>query len=344
MRTTPLNDGWRVAPKRGLFDGVGGAPTPDRPVTLPHDAMLALDRTPYAPSGSHGAYFPGGAVEYTRELELEPGAAERVHVLVFDGVYRDAMVFVNDHFAAQRPSGYSRFAVRLDPFLRDDAPNTIRVESRAHRDSRWYSGLGIHRNVALATGPLVHLALDGIRVATPDLDDDGALVQVDATVANDSLRTATAVVSVEVEAPDGTVLARGRAPITLLPGESGTHRERLRLDAPARWDLDDPQLHRVRITVVHDGVEDAADARFGIRSLQLDPRHGLRLNGRTVKLRGACLHHDHGVIGARSIAAAEERRIARLKEAGFNAIRSAHNPLSPETLDACDRLGMLVMD
>lgn len=344
MRTIPLNRDWSVAPKRGLFDGVGGERTPDEPVTLPHDAMLGLERSADAPSGSHGGYFPGGAVEYTRTLELEPGAVDRVHVLVFDGVYRDAMVFVNDHFAAQRPSGYSRFAVRLDPFLRDDAPNVIRVESRAHRDSRWYSGLGIHRNVALATGPLVHLALDGIRVTTPDLDDDGALVQIDATVANDSLRTATVVVAVEIEAPDGTVDARGRAPITLLPGESGTHRARLRLEAPARWDLDDPALHRARVTVTHGDAEDAADVRFGIRSLQLDPRHGLRINGRTVKLRGACIHHDNGVIGARSIAQAEERRIERLKAAGFNAIRAAHNPLSPETLDACDRVGMVVMD
>lgn len=344
MRTIPLNHDWSVAPKRGLFDGVGGEPTPDQPVSLPHDAMLAFERTADAPSGSHGAYFPGGAVEYVRTLELAPGAAERVHTLVFDGVYRDAMVFVNDHFAAQRPSGYSRFAVRLDPFLRDSAPNVIRVESRAHRDSRWYSGLGIHRNVALATGPLVHLALDGIRVTTPDLDDTGALVQVDAIVANDSLRTATVVVAVEIEAPDGTVVARGRAPITLLPGESGTHRERLWLEDPARWNLDDPRLHRARVTVTCDGSEDAADVRFGIRSLQLDPRHGLRINGRTVKLRGACIHHDNGVIGARSIARAEERRIELLKAAGFNAIRSAHNPLSPETLDACDRLGMVVMD
>ena len=226
MRRIPLTHDWTVAPKRGLFDGIGGDPTPDERVSLPHDAMLGFERSADAPSGSHGAYFPGGAVEYTRALELDPGADERVHVLVFDGVYRDAMVFVNDHFAAQRPSGYSRFPVRLDPFLRDDAPNVIRVEARAHRDSRWYSGLGIHRNVALATGPLVHLALDGIRVTTPDLDETGALVQVDATVVNDPLRTATVVVAVEIEGPDGRVVARGRAPLTLLPGESGTHRER----------------------------------------------------------------------------------------------------------------------
>jgi beta-galactosidase len=349
MRTTPLNHDWSVSPKRGLFDGIGGEPVPDAVVSLPHDAMLAFERSAEAPSGAHGAYFPGGAVEYSRTLELGADAADRVHALVFDGVYRDAMVFVNDHFAAQRPSGYSRFAVRLDPFLRHDGePDVIRVEARAHRDSRWYSGLGIHRNVALATGPLVHLALDGVRVSTPDIDDAGALAQVDATVANDGLRTATVVVGVEIEAPDGTVIARGRSPITLLAGESGTVRQRLWLDSPERWDLDSPVLHRARVTVTggNDGAEvtDADSVRFGIRTLQLDPRHGLRINGRSVKLRGACIHHDNGVIGARSIARAEERRIELLKAAGFNAIRSAHNPLSPELLDACDRIGMVVMD
>ena len=210
MRSVPLLTDWAVAPKRGLFDGMNGDVAPVTTVTLPHDAMLGFERTADAPSREHGGYFPGGAVEYTRVLQLEPADAARVHTLVLDGVYRDAMVFVNDHFAAQRPNGYSRFAVRLDPFLRFDGPNTLRIEARAHHDSRWYSGLGIHRNVSLVTGPLVHVALDGVRVSTPELDDDGALVQVETTVTNDSLHTRTTVVSVAVTAPDGSVRSEER--------------------------------------------------------------------------------------------------------------------------------------
>lgn len=347
MKTVPLLTDWSVSAKRGLFDGVNGSTVPSQTVTLPHDAMLEFERSADAPSHEHSGYFPGGAVEYSRTLEVDD--PNTVHTLVFDGVYRDAMVFVNDNFAAQWPGGYSRFAVTLDPFLRFDGPNVIRVEARAHRDSRWYSGLGIHRGVSLVTGPLVHIALDGVRVCTPDIDDEGALVQVETTVTNDSRHTRTVTTSTVVTGPDGAVVASSRSPITLLAGESGIARERLWVEAPQRWSLENPALYRASVTVAdgdaanNDG-EDTDAAAFGIRSLQLDTRHGLRINGETVKLRGACIHHDNGIIGARAIARAEERRIQILKDAGFNAIRSAHNPLSPETLDACDRVGMLVMD
>ncbi|WP_417510079.1 glycoside hydrolase family 2 TIM barrel-domain containing protein [Microbacterium sp.] len=344
MKTVPLLTDWSVSPKRGLFEGVNGSTAPTSTVTLPHDAMLGFERSADAPSREHGGYFPGGAVEYSRTLEIDPSEAELVHTLVFDGVYRDSTVFVNDNFAAQWPGGYSRFTVNIDPFLRFDEPNVIRVEARAHHDSRWYSGLGIHRNVALATGPQVHIALDGVRVSTPDIDDDGALVQVETTVTNDGRHTRTVIASVAISAPDGSIVARGQAPITLLAGESGVVRERLLIDSPQRWSLESPALYRAEVSIAGEDAEDSDAVAFGIRTLQLDPRHGLRINGQSVKLRGACIHHDNGIIGARAIARAEERRIQILKDAGFNAIRSAHNPLSPETLDACDRLGVLVMD
>lgn len=344
MQSTSFNTGWSVAPKRGLFDALDGNSVPPQVVTLPHDAMLGLERSPSAPSGNLSGYFPGGAVEYTRTLELEPHDADRVHTLVFDAVYRDAMVFVNDHFAGHNASGYSRFSVNLDPYLRFDAPNVIRVEARAHRDSRWYSGLGIHRNVSLVTGPRLHVALDGLRVSTPEVADSEALVVVETTVANDGLHTRTVVVATSLVSPDGTVVARATSPVTLLAGETGVVRERVWLESPALWNPDAPLLHRAKTTVTNGDEVDEHSVTFGIRRLQLDVRHGLRINGTTVKLRGACIHHDNGVIGARSIARADERRIELLKAAGFNAIRSSHNPISPELLDACDRLGMLVMD
>jgi beta-galactosidase len=348
MNRISLHDGWTVGPKRGLFDGVDGSVAPVESVTLPHDAMLSFERTPDAPSGSHGAYFVGGAVEYHRVLAVSVRDLDLVHELVFDGVYRDAMVFVNDHFAAQSPAGYSRFSVRIDPFL-VEGDNEVRVEARAHRDSRWYSGLGIHRNAYLHTGPLVHFALDGVRVSTPDIDDAGAMVVVETTVVNDGLRTSTVAVATELRAPDGSVIGASRSSLTLLAGESGVVRERLWVAEPALWGTEHPELHEARITLQSSAepgaeVTDTETATFGIRRLQLDPRHGLRINGETVKLRGACIHHDNGVLGARSIARADERRIELLKQAGFNAIRSSHNPLSPELIDACDRLGMLVMD
>ena len=344
MRITPFTDGWSVTSKRGLFDGLGGQQPVIEQVTLPHDAMLGMPRSADAASGNFSGYHPGGAVEYLRTLELSSADADLVHTLVFDGVYRDAMVFVNDHFAGQNASGYTRFAVDLDPFLRFDAPNTIRVEARAHRDSRWYSGLGIHRNVALVTGPRLHISLDGVRVTTPEVDADEALVVVESTAVNDGLHTRTVRVSTSLIGPDGAVITTASSPITLLAGESGLVRERLLIERPALWNPASPHLHRVRVSLTHSTTSDEHEVSFGIRRLQLDARHGLRINGTTVKLRGACIHHDNGIIGSRSIARAEERRVEGLLAAGFNAIRSAHNPISPELLDACDRLGMLVMD
>lgn len=342
MRKQSLADEWTVAPKQGAFDGTS-APSPEK-VRLPHDAMIAGPRSAEAPAGAHSGYFPGGVVEYVRHLDLAEADADRVHQLVFDGVHRDAMVFINDDFAGRSRSGYARFVVDADPFLRFGTTNTIRVEARAHRDSRWYTGLGIHRNVWLHSAPRVHVPVDGVRITTPEADPESALVEVRIEVANAGTRTATARVDLELLAPDGERVATDSVPITLLAGETGAVRRRLHLSRPSLWSPDAPGLHTVRVRVVAGDEVDTHDGTFGIRRLQLDPRHGLRINGDPVKLRGACIHHDNGIIGARSIARAEERRVELLKAAGFNAIRSAHNPISPELLDACDRLGMLVMD
>ncbi|WP_281242434.1 glycoside hydrolase family 2 TIM barrel-domain containing protein [Herbiconiux ginsengi] len=306
--------------------------------------MVSLPRSAQAASAEHSGYFPGGAVEYTRELNLDTEEAANVHYLVLDGVYRDAMVYVNDHFAAQRPAGYSRFVVNLDPFLRLGDSNELRIEARAHRDSRWYSGLGVHRSVHLLTGPRIHIAVDGVRVCTPDIDDAGTLVEVATTIVNESSHTQTTTCHVAIRNPRGEIIATDQVPITLIAGESGVARKRIWIAAPERWSIDSPALYRAEVSIGEGPENDSVSTTFGVRTLQLDSRHGLRINGDTVKLRGACIHHDNGVLGARSIARAEERRIEILKSAGFNAIRSAHNPLSPDLLDACDRLGMVVLD
>lgn len=344
MKFVPLSAGWTVGPQRGPFESFAGSDATREQVTLPHDAMLAFPRSADAAAGASSGYFPGGAVEYLRELLIGPDEADHVHTLVFDGVYRDAAVFINDHFAGQSPFGYTRFALPIDAYLRFDGPNEIRVEARAHRDSRWYSGLGIHRNVALVTAPPVHLALDGVVVTTPEVSAEEAMVVVASTIVNETRATRTVRVATSLIGPDGQQLAAAERPVTLLPGETATIHERLWIADPGRWSIDAPQLNRARVTVTDEASVDDLEVVFGIRRLQLDARHGLRINGETVKLRGACLHHDNGIIGARSIARAEERRIELLKAAGFNAIRSAHNPISPELLDACDRLGMVVMD
>lgn len=358
-----FNAGWLVRPKQSLFLELTGGGTPPEAVTLPHDAMIGTARDPAA--SSMNAYFPGGVWEYTTSFAVpEQWRSRRVH-LQFEGVYRDATVFVNDDFAAAEPYGYGEFVVDLDPFLRYGVDNVVKVECRAGDDARWYSGAGIFRPVHLWVQSPVRLAIDGVWVTTPEIDGDGAVVEVTAEVCNDTAHTVTTLVEVELRDPDGAVVGTSTAPVTVRPRATAMARQRLYVSAPRCWSPDHPHLYSCATTLSRvpgsgaagspdggpidggpiDGDPlDADSTWFGIRRLQLDPKRGLRINGEVVKLRGACVHHDNGPIGAATIARAEERRVEGLKAAGFNALRSAHNPMSRAMLDACDRHGVVVMD
>lgn len=342
MRRTCFNDGWTFRPQAvdrfaELMDPGAGL----TPVTLPHDAVIGTERSPDA--GPATGYFPGGAWEYRRTLVRGADDAATT-ILAFDAVYRDAVVMVNGSVAGHQTSGYTGFLVPLDHLLHE-GDNEIKVECKAHRDSRWYSGGGIHREVWLLEAGPVHLVPESLVVATPEVDDDVAVVTVTTVVANRGVTTAAASVQVELLDAAGTVVAEASAPVTVFPGDEVSARHRLHVVDPSRWGPEDPNLYSCRVTLGVEGeVVDDDRTTFGIRTLALDARHGLRINGEPVLLRGACVHHDNGPIGAATIGRAEERRVELLKAAGFNAIRSAHNPLSPAMLDACDRLGMLVMD
>ena len=265
----------------------------------------------------------------------------------FEGVYRDAVVWVNGSFAGHHPYGYTGFALAIDHLVRHGEENEIRVDVTAQEDARWYSGAGIYRNVKLVVGEPVHLALDSLWVTTPEIDDELAVV------AGDGGRRERR----RGDAPDVGGDRDRRRPrcgrrfrgvaVDELPAASRRRvRQRLVVPDPRRWSLDAPTLYTCRVVVRDgDGVEiDRDETTFGIRSLQVDAARGLRINGEVVNLRGACIHHDNGVIGAATVERADERRIEILKASGFNAIRSAHHPASKALLDACDRLGMLVMD
>lgn len=346
MIREPLLHGWTVGPKLGAFEQRDAA-TAFVAVTLPHDALRDLPRDPASPQGVTSGYYPGGVFEYVRELDAPEEWREKTVLLEFEGVYRDAVVFVNGDRVVHEASGYAAFTARLDAYLRFGRTNRITVEARVHRDSRWYTGAGIHRPVHLVVADPVHLALDATRIATPDVDDERAIVAVSSVVENETRHTRTVRVRWEVTAPDGAVVATGDSPVSVLPGERATARQRLTVPDPRRWGIDDPQLYGLRTTLAEEGRDTPLDEEavaFGIRTLRLDPVHGLRINDESVTLRGACVHHDNGPLGAVAIPAAEDRRIRLLKQAGFTAIRSSHNPVSRAMLDACDRHGMVVMD
>lgn len=315
------------------------------PVRLPHDGLRDTDRSPDAPAKGAGAYYPRGAFTYLHTLPVPQEWLGKLVRLEVQGAYRHAQVFVNDELAGNRADGYARFFVDLSAYLALGADNDVRIEVRSGEDSRWYSGTGLHRPVLLHVDEPVHLIPDGVRVTTVRVEDSHAVLEVAATVANAGMHTTTARVLTDVAGPDGAGVEGDVSPVTLAPGETALVRQRLYVTDPALWSPDQPALHTATVTIaVADQRDATTQVRFGIRSITVDPRTGLRINGERVLLRGACVHHDNGPLGAAAIGRAEERRIELLKQAGFNAIRAAHNPVSVAMLEACDRLGMLVMD
>ncbi|MGK9147153.1 DUF4982 domain-containing protein [Plantibacter flavus] len=346
MTMSLFNDGWTVRRKVSGFVDLLGGDDAATPVTLPHDAMRDLPRSARDGDGPSTAFFPGGEVEYTKRFQVPLAWRQQRVSVEFEGVYRDAMIYVNGEFAGQWRYGYSVFRISLDAHLRYGQENTVSVEARAHWDSRWYSGLGIYRDVRLVVAPLAHLADDRVRITTPDVDAERAVVESAVIVKNEDISTRRLTLEVAVHDGDGALVASDRGPVTIVSGREAIVRNRLFVEAPRRWSVDHPNLYHFSARLLdEDGAAlDAVEVAFGIRTIRLDPRRGLRINDETVKLRGACVHHDNGPLGAATIRRAEERRVELLKEAGFNAIRSSHNPLSPAMLDACDRLGMLVFD
>ncbi len=297
MRRTRLNDGWFVRPRSNPFAEPTSGPADWVPVTVPHDAMIGGSRSASA-TGASG-YFVPGSWEYRRPLDPTIDADGAAIVLEFEGVYRDAVVSVNGTIAATRPYGYSTFSVPIDHLLRPDEDNELIVQARAGDDSRWYTGGGIYRDVWLLEAGPIHLVPGALDVRTPEVDDGGAVVTVAAAVRNRAQTTAVPTLRVELMDADGELVARADTPVTAFPGETITARQRLFITDPRRWGIDHPYLYRCRTTLLDGDIElDHEVTTFGIRTIALDPGRGLRINGEPTLLRGACVHHDNGPLGA----------------------------------------------
>lgn len=304
----------------------GGA---SRTVNLPFDAMLTEKREPRLKSGAASGYYPGGKYCYTKNLYGDPAFAEQTILLEFEGIYQKSTVYLNGVEIGGRIYGYSDFYVDLTNRLKLNENNEIKViaDNTQQPNSRWYSGSGIYRDVYLVTAGKNYIKPDGVRVKTKSIQP--AVIEV----CIDSVKTEAMTLVTEVW-KDGAVVA------------SGTGAE-LELTIPnvKLWDAEHPELYRVVVELRQsDKLVDSAEVRTGIRSLKWDAKNGFQVNGKTVKLRGGCIHHDNGPLGAASFYKAELRRVEIMKAAGFNAIRYSHNPAGKAFLDACDEAGIYVMD
>ena len=324
----PFGRDWLCRTSLGPFAAVGGEQVELTAVTLPHDALRDTDRSADAPGRGAGAYFPPGSFTYLKTFPVPEGWADKAVSLELQGAYRHAMVFLNDELAGNRADGYARFLVDLKPYLRVGADNELRVEVRSGQDSRWYSGCGLHRPVLLHVNELVHVVPDGVRITTLDLEPDLAVLEVATTLTNRTPSTETVDLSTTITDADDRAVVEDRTPVTLAPGETTTVRRRLYLAEPRSWSPTEPHRYLCRTTIRRPGHDhdDPVITRFGVRTLQVDPLHGLRINGDPVLLRGACLHHDNGPLGAAAIDRAEERRIELLQASRLQRDPSGAQP------------------
>lgn len=303
-----------------------GAPEEGAPVTIPHDAMLAEKRHALAASGINGAWFEGYDYLYEKHFTPELELQDKKLILEFEGVYRKAEVLVNGEKLCFRPYGYTNFYVDITDHIQFGQDNLIQVIARNadQPNSRWYSGAGIYRPVNLWVSDKEHILMNGVRIQTISTNPAKIEVQVKTSCPG----------TLEVQILDGDTVVVSRTLET-------DGRCSMDLDVPdaVPWSPETPKLYTCRVSF---GKDEAVET-FGIRSLSWG-KDGILLNGKRVILRGACIHHDNGVLGAACWPDAVDRKVRFLQENGYNAIRSAHNPCSKALLDACDRLGMLVMD
>lgn len=317
-------------------------------VTLPYDAMIREKRSADCPSGAQSGFYPGGEYIYEKEFFVPNEWMGQDVCLEFEGVYGNSGIWMNGAKVKTNRNGYVGFMINLNPWMICGQTNVIRLEvdNTMQPNSRWYTGSGIYRNVNLLIGEGVYVSGDQLRITTLALDDDVAMIEVCAALKNTLGHGLEADCIIEIRDAGGDfVIAKEMQNVVFREKKTETVRVRIPVKTPQTWSAEHPYLYECHITTKAAGeVCDEIDQTFGIRMLSLDPVKGFRVNGETVKLRGACIHHDNGIIGAETFAQAEWYRCRRLKEAGFNAIRSAHHPMSKAMLDACDYLGMYVMD
>ena len=317
MHPIPFNTGWTCR-------HLDGSNMP-QPVAIPHDAMLEEHRDALAPSGKNGCWFEGFDYLYEKTFIAPAEWADKALLLEFEGVYQHAEVALDGEKLAFRPYGYTNFYVDLTGRL-TPGEHTLSVIARNadQPNSRWYSGAGIYRPVTLWAADKLHIAVNGVKILTTSIVPAEIAVSVKTTAPGE----------VFVDILDGEKLVASVKQQT--DGDTTCH---IPIPDAKLWSTDTPSLYTCRVRFGTD--EHVCD--FGVRTLTWGS-DGVCLNGERVIIQGACIHHDHGVLGAKCFPEAEERRVRLLKENGYNALRSAHNPCSKALLDACDRLGMLVMD
>jgi beta-galactosidase len=330
-----------------------------RDIDLPHDWSIEnLPRQesgnvigPFSREESQGkratGYVVGGTAWYRKHFTLDKRDEGKIIKILFDGVYMNADFWINGKHLGNHPYGYTSFSYDLTNYLNSAGEeNILAVQVKNEgRNSRWYSGSGIYRHVWLIKKQDVHIPIDGVFVTTEGISGNEAKVKVASVVENVSAGKPEVKLLIKIKSPDGKVAQSEETQTKTLSPGTGEFTQDITISNPNLWSLEFPNLYTAEIQVVADGiVTDDVNTTFGIRTIHFDAETGFTLNGKNVLLKGGNMHHDNGFLGAAAIDRAEERRVELMKAYGFNALRTAHNPPSKQFLDACDRIGILVLD
>jgi beta-galactosidase len=359
-RTKSFDEGWHF-----LKDSLPGAEYPNlndsnwRVLDVPHDWSIEdlpgqngediigpFDKS--AVDRMSSGYLVGGTGWYRKNFTIKEEDKNKITYLQFDGVYMNADVWLNGKHLGFHPYGYTPFYYDITSLLNPAGQSNVvavRVKNEG-LNSRWYSGSGINRHVWLTQLNPVHIDVSGgIYITTPAANENSADVKVVTTLINSGNKDENIVLRTQLSDPSGRVAETATSNLMLTSGQTMEVTEEISVKKPFLWSIDDPNLYNAKVSVlINEKVVDDQVIPFGIRSIKIDAQNGLTINGKALDLIGGCYHHDNGPLGAASIDRAEERKIEILKNNGFNAIRTSHNPPSPALLEACDRLGMVVID
>ncbi|WP_346854539.1 glycoside hydrolase family 2 TIM barrel-domain containing protein [uncultured Draconibacterium sp.] len=358
-RTESFDDGWHFikadpsGAELAYFDDSGW-----RTLDLPHDWSIENlpDQVADSVSGPFSkasvgkmstAYTLGGTGWYRKNFTLSKNDDGKIIYLRFDGVYMISDVWVNGEFVGNNANGYTSFNYDITPFLNPTGQSNVvavRVKNEG-LNTRWYSGSGIYRHTWLTKVNPLHIEPWGVNVTTPEINSDKATVSVTATVKNLSSSSTKATYNLRIINSEGTEVTQSSVDSNITVRESAEINQVLEVTRPELWSLDNPNMYKLIVEIVQNNVViDKTETPFGIHTIHFDAEDGFTLNGETILIKGGCIHHDNGPLGAVAIDRAEERKIELLKNAGYNAVRSSHNPPSPYLLDVCDRIGMLVIE
>ena len=312
-----------------------------RKLNLPHDYSIEGIMSPDLASCT--GYLPGGIAWYRKHFKVND--TEAMHYIYFEGVYNRSEVYLNGHLLGKRPNGYVSFMYDMTPYINNNGENVlaVKVDHSKYADSRWYTGSGIYRDVWMISAPKTHLSQWGSAYRLSKINAKQAEIEVDVQTENHLDSTDDGLFSAEISILDanGKQVAQSSCKI----GVAEKKTVKVKLLQPHRWNLDAPYLYTILTKLIHNGTEiDSSVMRAGLRTLQFDPNKGFALNGQWMKVKGVCLHHDAGALGAVVPCDVWKRRLENLKKIGVNAIRMSHNPQAPALYDLCDEMGLLVKD